>query len=169
LQVSDGHTKVNAVEIEHIPELKTNLRPGSKILYKGGMVIHGKLLLTQNNVKFLGGEVQQLVEAWQANLNVQKFRLMKLSSKNKLSSSIFLIAYFVVDDLTPVTYKNKFSGKQDIGLIAHELQEVYPCLVNGVKDGEEHQSVNYTGLIGVLINEIKEIKERLKKIEEKNK
>ena len=42
---------------------------------------------------------------------------------------------FTVDNLRPVTYKNILSGKQDIGLIAHELQEQYPFLVSGEKDG----------------------------------
>ena len=62
---------------------------------------------------------------------------------------------FTVDNLRPITYTNKLSGKQDIGLIAHELQEHYPFLVSGEKDGAENQSVNYIGLIGILIKEIK--------------
>ncbi len=74
---------------------------------------------------------------------------------------------FTVDKLRPVTYNNINLGKQDIGLIAHELQEIYPFLVNGEKDGEHIQSVNYTGLIGILIKEIQELKERVKKLEEK--
>jgi hypothetical protein len=72
---------------------------------------------------------------------------------------------FTVDKLRPVTYNNTKLDKQDIGLIAHELQEVYPFLVNGEKDGENLQSVNYTGLIAILIKEIKELKERVKKLE----
>ena len=68
---------------------------------------------------------------------------------------------YVVDNLNPVTYKNIKTNKQDIGLIAHELQEVFPDLVNGVKDGEELQSVNYMGLIPVLIKEIKELKKEV--------
>jgi len=43
-------------------------------------------------------------------------------------------------------------------LIAHELQEYYPELVTGVKDGPETQSINYIGLIPVLINEMKNLK-----------
>ena len=74
---------------------------------------------------------------------------------------------FTVDNLRPVTYNNTKMEKQDIGLIAHELQEIYPFLVNGEKDGENLQSVNYTGLIGILIKEIQELKERVKKLEEK--
>ena len=71
----------------------------------------------------------------------------------------------VVDQLKPVTYFNTLFDKQDIGVIAHELQEVYPFLVNGEKDGENYQTVNYNGLIGILINEIKQLKPRLDKLE----
>jgi hypothetical protein len=74
---------------------------------------------------------------------------------------------FTVDKLRPVTYNNTKLDKQDIGLIAHEVQEIYPFLVTGEKDGENLQSVNYTGLIGILIKEIQELKERVKKLEEK--
>ena len=74
---------------------------------------------------------------------------------------------FTVDNLNPVTYTNTRTLKQDVGFIAHELQEVYPFLVNGLKDGEQFQSVNYIGLIGILTKEIQEIKERVKILEEK--
>jgi hypothetical protein len=74
---------------------------------------------------------------------------------------------FTVDKLRPVTYNNTKLDKQDIGLIAHEVQEIYPFLVTGEKDGENLQSVNYTGLIGILIKEIQDLKERVKKLEEK--
>ena len=53
----------------------------------------------------------------------------------------------------------------DIGLIAHELQELFPFLVNGEKDGSTHQSVNYTGLIGLLIKEIQNLNARVSKLE----
>jgi hypothetical protein len=74
---------------------------------------------------------------------------------------------FTIDNLRPVTYKNICSEKQDIGLIAHELQEVYPFLVSGEKDGESMQSINYIGLIGILIKEIQVLKERVKILEQK--
>ena len=75
---------------------------------------------------------------------------------------------FCVDYLNPVTYVNKKTQKQDIGLIAHELQEHYPELVSGVKDGAETQSVNYIGLIPILINEIKALKSNFATLENKN-
>jgi hypothetical protein len=73
---------------------------------------------------------------------------------------------FKVDYLNPISYINKQTNKQDIGLIAHELQEYYPELVSGVKDGDELQSVNYTGLIPILINEIKLLKNDIKFLKE---
>ena len=69
---------------------------------------------------------------------------------------------FTVDDLNPVIYQTKKSKETHIGFIAHELQEHYPYLVNGEKDGEEIQSVNYIGLIGVLVKEIQTLKQQVK-------
>ena len=45
-----------------------------------------------------------------------------------------------------------------MGFIAHELQEHYPFLVAGIKDGPDTQSVNYIGLIGLLTKEIQQLK-----------
>ena len=67
---------------------------------------------------------------------------------------------FHVDYLRPVTYINTQTNTQDVGLIAHELQKYYPDLVIGEKDGPEIQSVNYVGLIPILINEIKNLKNK---------
>jgi hypothetical protein len=71
---------------------------------------------------------------------------------------IRLDSTFTVDPLKPSFYYNTLLHKYDIGLIAHELQEAFPYLVTGEKDGEGFQSINYTGLIGVLIREIQELK-----------
>jgi hypothetical protein len=68
---------------------------------------------------------------------------------------------FIIDNLRPVTYFNTLINKQDIGLIAHELQEIYPFLVTGVKDGPEIQSVNYIGLFGILVKEIQYLKREI--------
>jgi hypothetical protein len=74
---------------------------------------------------------------------------------------------YSVDNLNPVYFKFKDSEKESIGLIAHELQEHYPFLVECEKNGKETQSVNYNGLIGILIKEIQELKNRIKILENK--
>jgi hypothetical protein len=63
-----------------------------------------------------------------------------------------------VDRLNPICYTNTLSNKQDLGFIAHEVQEIFPNLVEGEKDGEKMQSLNYIGLIAVLVKEVQELK-----------
>jgi hypothetical protein len=72
---------------------------------------------------------------------------------------------FTVDNLKPVQYNLKESGKESIGFIAHELQEEYPQLVEGEKDGEQMQSINYNGLIPILVKEIQDLKKRIAQLE----
>ena len=73
---------------------------------------------------------------------------------------------FKLDLLRPVSYNNKLIKRQDIGFIAHEVQEIYPYLVNGEKDGDEYQSINYIGLLGVMVKEIQDLKKENKEIKE---
>jgi hypothetical protein len=51
--------------------------------------------------------------------------------------------------------------------LAHEVQEYFPFLVSGEKDGPETQSINYIGLIGVLTKEIQDLKKRVSLLESK--
>jgi len=64
-----------------------------------------------------------------------------------------------------VKYFQTQINREKYGLIAHELQEHYPDLVVGEKDGSELQRVNYMGLIAILINEIKRLKQNLVELE----
>ena len=56
-----------------------------------------------------------------------------------------------------------------MGFIAHELQEHFPFLVSGEKDGATNQSINYIGLIALLTKEIQELKQRVLILEERDK
>jgi len=70
-----------------------------------------------------------------------------------------------IDLLNPIHYVNTISNKEDMGFFAHELQEIYPYLVDGEKDGSRTQSINYTGLIAVLVKEIQTLKKRVSDLE----
>jgi len=70
-----------------------------------------------------------------------------------------------IDDLKPLEYD--LGEKHDMGFIAHEVQEVFPFLVHGTKDGTEMQSLNYTGFIALLVKEVQELKKENKLIREK--
>jgi hypothetical protein len=71
---------------------------------------------------------------------------------------------YSVDPIKPVLYKLKGLEGLHIGVIAHELQESLPFLVQGIKDGPETQSVNYTGLIGLLVKEVQDLKREVKQL-----
>jgi hypothetical protein len=75
-----------------------------------------------------------------------------------------LLITISIDLLKPVEY-DLSGGSHDMGFLAHEVQEVLPFLVSGEKDGPNHQSVNYIGLIGLLIKEIQDLKARVSKLE----
>ena len=63
-----------------------------------------------------------------------------------------------VDQLNPIKYTNTKLEKEDMGFLAHEVQEVFPFLVTGVKDGEEKQTLNYNGFIALLVKEVQDLK-----------
>ena len=61
----------------------------------------------------------------------------------------------------------KNGGKHDIGFIAQQVQEVLPVLVKEVEglNGEDaHLTVNYTQLIPVLVNAIKELNAKVEEL-----
>ena len=70
-----------------------------------------------------------------------------------------------IDHLHPVQYILNRSGETQIGFIAHELQEHYPELVSGTKDGKEIQQINYMGMIPVLVKEIQHLRQRVSDLE----
>jgi hypothetical protein len=106
------------------------------------------------------------------NGNITSTSIIKAVSFNATSDYrikqdiLTLSGTYVVDKLRPVEYFNTLLNRMDVGIVAHELQEIYPFLVTGEKDGENYQSVNYTGLIGILIREIQELKKRVAVLED---
>jgi hypothetical protein len=67
----------------------------------------------------------------------------------------------LIDRLRPVSYYNTLLEKPDVGFLAHEVQDVLPFLVNGTKDGADMQSINYTGIIGLLVKEVQALKREM--------
>ena len=59
-----------------------------------------------------------------------------------------------VNSLSGVTYDWKSNGNSSAGVIAQEVQEVMPYLVS---EGEDKMTVNYNGLVGLLVEAVKEL------------
>ncbi|KAK2899018.1 hypothetical protein Q8A67_010436 [Cirrhinus molitorella] len=65
LQLTDGVQSLEGMEYRPIPALSTNLPPGTKLQLVGPIMVRlGVLLLKAENVKVLGGEVEQLLEIY---------------------------------------------------------------------------------------------------------
>jgi hypothetical protein len=58
-------------------------------------------------------------------------------------------------------YKWKSDKSRMDGVLAHELGEVLPYAVNGEKDGLQMQSVDYSKIVPILIQSIKELKQEI--------
>ena len=128
---------------------------------KNGMVHIGSTGSTNNPALNVIGNIV-------ASLNINAATFTSTSDyRVKKNINPLLLEDYSVDYLKPVTFKFKKDNKESIGLIAHELHEYYPFLVEGEKDGDKTQSVNYIGLIGVLIKEIQELKKRVLDLENK--
>jgi len=95
------------------------------------------------------------------NSGVQATQFNAISDYRVKENVVSLDESFTIDGLNPVTYNLKSTGRQDIGFIAHEVQELYPFLVSGEKDGKDTQSLNYNGFIGILTKEIKDLKKKV--------
>ena len=84
------------------------------------------------------------------------------TSDNRVKENIKTIenSLDTLTQLRGVSFDWKETGRGSYGVIAQELQEILPELV---KDGEV-KSVNYNGIIGVLIEAIKELKKEVEEL-----
>lgn len=66
--------------------------------------------------------------------------------------------------LRGVTYYNALTGNNEIGVIAQEVEEVIPQVVNSQG---KYKTVAYGNLVGLLIETVKELNERITDLEKK--
>ncbi|XP_076076217.1 recQ-mediated genome instability protein 1-like [Mytilus galloprovincialis] len=82
LKLTDGMCDVQGMEYEPIRCLNNNLHPGCKILVTGKILCrHGLLMLKEENVSVLGGEVDTLMES-----NTHK-NILQLTLENNISNA----------------------------------------------------------------------------------
>jgi len=101
--------------------------------------------------------------------------VVQVSSDVRFKKNIQLIAVDAITKLTQlngVTYQwrtdefkdNDFSKETQMGFIAQELQQVYPALVS--EDNEGYLSINYNGLIPILVEAIKGLNQQNQALQE---
>jgi hypothetical protein len=69
----------------------------------------------------------------------------------------------IVNSLRGVSFDWKVNGNKSYGVIAQELEEVLPDLVTT----KENKSVNYNGLVGVLLQAVKELSAEVEELKKK--
>jgi len=124
--------------------VSTNITTGSLIV-TGGVGISGNISI--------GGNIF-------CSKGIAYVGSIQNTSDYRIKANVELLGTdFSVSKLVPVKYYNTMLHKDDVGFIAHEVQEVFPQLVEGEKDGSDYQSVNYTGIIAILVKEIQLLKQ----------
>jgi len=126
--------------------------------YNNSTAVGYKALITASNTVQLGN----------ATCTAQATSFNATSDYREKDNVMELNETFTVDVLRPVVYDFKPLGKKHIGFIAHEVQEFYPFLVSGEKDGPASQSMNYNGFIGILTKEIQVLKKKVAEQEAKS-
>ena len=86
------------------------------------------------------------------------------TSDRRIKDNILSIDREVIDNILPRKYINLLTNKPEFGLIADEVEQIFPQVVNNHKDSLELQSVNYIQFIPLLIKEVKELKRGLNDI-----
>ena len=138
---------------------------------KGSLSSFSNSITAQKNLTVLGNVGINKIPSDTYKLDVlgtARASLFTTTSDYRIKEDISNIQDEVnIDELKPVKYKNKLNNKIEYGFIAHEVQDIFPELVQGDKDEEEYQSINYLGLIPILVNEIKKLKEDIQNLKRK--
>ncbi|EDW85387.1 uncharacterized protein Dwil_GK10535 [Drosophila willistoni] len=75
MDLSDGQSLIQAVELESVPSLNLNVAPGTKIYFKAEklQLLQGFLLLRAPDLQLLGGRVEPLYEKWDVARTMLKY------------------------------------------------------------------------------------------------
>ncbi len=73
----------------------------------------------------------------------------------------------MVSKIPVYDFKWKADESRSYGVMAHELEEVLPQAVNGKKDAEEMQSVDYSKIVPLLVKSIQELKKEIEILKSK--
>ncbi len=104
-------------------------------------------------------------DKWVSNKDVDAPNFNSTSDANlKENVEVYTNALETIENLEGVSFTWKETQKSSIGVIAQQIENFVPELV---QTGETHKTVNYNGLIGILIEAVKELSAEVKQLKEK--
>jgi len=151
-----------------------------KVLFNGNTTVAGDITVTGNDMTFGNGET--ISNASDGTVTITS-GTVSLSSNATIGNDLTVSGDIVVSSdarlkanivslgstlarlllIDGKTYTMKKDGKQKIGVLAQDIQNVFPELVS--EDDNEMLAVNYQGLVPVLINALKEQDDKISRLE----
>ena len=125
----------------------------------GNLALSGSLNIGSGNLTYTAGGQLYVTGTIYATGNITAF------SDERLKKNVSNIdnALDLVKQMRGVRFEDK-DGEKYVGVIAQEIQSVVPEVV--IKhDDSGYYSVAYQNLVGVLINAVKELTDRVEKLE----
>jgi len=128
-------------------------------------ITNAGLIPAQNNVYSLGNSSTRNTAIWAVNGVIQ-------TSDKRLKRNIHSLGYGLKEvlQMQPVAYNwtdEKFPQNK-IGLIAQDVKKLIPEIVSG-NEQKEYLGINYAEMVPVLINSIKELKNKVEALKKKAK
>lgn len=121
------------------------------------ILINGNITTNQNLIVCKDSYMENII----INNNLITPTLFIKNNDNKENISVLDFNY-TLDHITPIKYDNLDNNKKEIGLLLNEKDLNYNLL-------EEDNSINYIGIISILVNEIKTLKKEVEKLNSKEK
>lgn len=95
------------------------------------------------------------------------------TSDERLKKDIENLNKNCIDDLFTInpitfTYKNDFTNKKHYGILAQDLEKVFPELVEN-NNTSGYKTVNYQELIPIMLSKIKKMQEEIDELKQNNK
>ena len=121
------------------------------------------------------GEDMRLLDDGTLHVDGDVIAFSSTISDERLKENIEVVddALEKVEQLNGCTFTYKEDGRKSAGVIAQEMQEVFPCAVQSLdlpyqgEEDEDYLTVNYDSLNALLIESIKELSSKVKELEKK--
>ena len=133
-------------------------------VYEGDVGIQSSTI----NLRGVGGNGTTVSVTGRVNATQGFFQTSDINKKNILGDIDLQKAYDLIDKCQEILYslKDDKSNKQEIGMIAQEVNEFFPELIS--KDNNGYLSLDYSKLTVIILKVMKDLIRRIDKLENKD-